>query len=287
MDLYGFIMLARLRFQRGDSDGVDQTLSRMASLGTQHDSCAEALRQLFAVKSAQVRPQQQQNRAEAWAKRHAPDLSNSIIPLGIGPYHCDAEYFCNLTWAQVQTALGQPEAALSYIEPALKIACQKSLPFRIVELNVAMAMANHALGDHAAAIQAFETALDIAAPLGYACVFDEGPVLDRMLKEAAQRPRQPDYARRLLGSFNRMREIEKRMDGGGGRNKQELIDPLSEREVEVLHLIAEGLSNSQIAERLYISQGTVKRHITNLYGKLSVQSRTQAIGKARDIGLFA
>jgi ATP/maltotriose-dependent transcriptional regulator MalT len=60
----------------------------------------------------------------------------------------------------------------------------------------------------------------------------------------------------------------------------------SECELEVLHLIADGLSNEQIAERLYIAQGTVKRHITNPYRKLAVQSRTQAIAKARETGLL-
>ncbi|RPI83232.1 MAG: helix-turn-helix transcriptional regulator [Chloroflexi bacterium] len=66
-----------------------------------------------------------------------------------------------------------------------------------------------------------------------------------------------------------------------------LVEPLSERESEVLRLIADGYSNSQIAGQLFISQGTVKRHITNMYGKLSVQTRTQAVAKAREIGLLA
>ncbi len=65
-----------------------------------------------------------------------------------------------------------------------------------------------------------------------------------------------------------------------------LFEPLSEREMEVLRLIATGLSNDQIAKRLYIAQGTVKRHITNLYGKLAVESRTQAIAKAKEISLI-
>jgi LuxR family maltose regulon positive regulatory protein len=67
---------------------------------------------------------------------------------------------------------------------------------------------------------------------------------------------------------------------------QSLIEPLTEREREVLDLIAAGLTNAEIAERLYIALGTVKRHISNMYGKLNVGSRTQAIAKARDIGLL-
>jgi LuxR family maltose regulon positive regulatory protein len=64
-----------------------------------------------------------------------------------------------------------------------------------------------------------------------------------------------------------------------------LIEPLSERELEVLELVAQGLSNRQIAERLFITVGTVKSHAHNIYGKLAVQRRTEAIARARELGL--
>jgi LuxR family transcriptional regulator, maltose regulon positive regulatory protein len=67
---------------------------------------------------------------------------------------------------------------------------------------------------------------------------------------------------------------------------QPLIEPLSERELEVLRLIAAGYSNQEIADRLIIAQGTVKRHINNLYGKLQVGSRTQAVATARDLHIL-
>ena len=67
---------------------------------------------------------------------------------------------------------------------------------------------------------------------------------------------------------------------------QPLVEPLSEREVEVLRLIAAGLSNQEIAGRLIIAPGTVKRHINNIYGKLGVQSRTQAVACGREVGLL-
>ena len=65
-----------------------------------------------------------------------------------------------------------------------------------------------------------------------------------------------------------------------------LIEPLSTRETEVLHLIAAGLYNREIAEELVIAVGTVKRHINNIYGKLGVSSRTQAIAKARELRML-
>jgi LuxR family maltose regulon positive regulatory protein len=66
----------------------------------------------------------------------------------------------------------------------------------------------------------------------------------------------------------------------------ELVEPLSEREVEVLEHIAIGLSNREIAERLYLSLNTIKVHTRNLYGKLGVNSRTQAVAKARELGIL-
>jgi LuxR family transcriptional regulator, maltose regulon positive regulatory protein len=72
----------------------------------------------------------------------------------------------------------------------------------------------------------------------------------------------------------------------GRRNDQALIEPLSERELEVLDLIASGLSNAEIAEQLFIAVGTVKRHINHIYGKLGAGSRTQAIAKAKELGLL-
>ncbi len=67
---------------------------------------------------------------------------------------------------------------------------------------------------------------------------------------------------------------------------QPLVEPLSEREIEVLRLIADGFSNAEIGHKLFIAVGTVKRHINNIYGKLAVQSRTQAIVRARELRLF-
>jgi LuxR family maltose regulon positive regulatory protein len=65
-----------------------------------------------------------------------------------------------------------------------------------------------------------------------------------------------------------------------------LIEPLSDRELELLHLIAAGMSNSQIAEQLVVTVGTVKWHLNNIYGKLDVRSRTQAAARARELGLL-
>ena len=276
MELSGFILLARLRQRKGDSAGLADTLRRMAGLGPQHASCAEALMHLFWATDPQRRAA-----VEHWAKTHPPDFQARIIALGIGPYHADAEYLCNLCWAQVQIALGQPQSALAYLVPALQSASQLQLTYRIIELSVVLALAQEAKGDHPAALQALITALELAEPAGYVRVFDRGPSLDRLLGEAARTGAQPAYIERLQAAFQRQPAPE------AAEVRFGLVEPISAREREVLRLIAGGLSNHEIGARLYITEGTVKRHITHLYGKLGVQTRTQALAKAREIGLLA
>jgi LuxR family maltose regulon positive regulatory protein len=77
-----------------------------------------------------------------------------------------------------------------------------------------------------------------------------------------------------------------RAPAGPPLSEQPLIEPLSERELEVLGLMAEGLSNQEIAGKLFISVGTVKTHVHNICGKLDVASRTQAVAQARELGLL-
>ncbi len=290
MELLGFIALARVRFLRGDISAAEETLLRMAQMGPQHERCAEALHILFALKqtpqNAQVRAQ-----AESWVKTANPD-PNVPFALGIGPYHCDVEYFCHLAWAEIQISLGHPRRALEFIGPALASAKEHGLTFRVLELTLANAQADEALGNTAAALARLGQALEIAETYGYSRVFAEIPNLEPLLRQAIERKIHPAYAGHLLASLGQVtawRQTigqEAKPHDAEGPGMAVLIEPLSERELEVLRLIARGFSNDQIAKHLVIAQGTVKRHITNLYGKLAVESRTQAIAKARELGLI-
>jgi DNA-binding NarL/FixJ family response regulator len=90
---------------------------------------------------------------------------------------------------------------------------------------------------------------------------------------------QPNIAAKLLAEFARLEDTQ-------APSKQELVDPLSERELEILALVAGGASNKEIAAQLFITEGTVKNHVTNILGKLGVRDRTQAALKAREMGLI-
>jgi LuxR family maltose regulon positive regulatory protein len=129
-------------------------------------------------------------------------------------------------------------------------------------------------------MDAVKKALSLAEPGGYTRVFvDEGPpmarLLENMLDAREDVPRA--FVKKLLPAF-KLRRIIKHYDG--------LLEPLSERELEVLRFVAAGLPNKKITEQLFISMSTVKTHLRNIYGKLDVHSRTEAVAKAKDLRIL-
>ena len=108
----------------------------------------------------------------------------------------------------------------------------------------------------------------------------------RLLYEAVTCGIAPEYVQRLLAAFPDV-ETEQASPLSAQTREPDLIEPLSERELEVLQLIAEGLTNQEIADRLYLALNTVKVHTRNIYGKLGVHHRTEAVAKARMLGLLS
>ena len=162
----------------------------------------------------------------------------------------------------------------------------------MIHIQMLRALALQAKHDVDEALTALEHALSLAEPGGYVRVFvDEGEPMAKLLYQAAARGVAPEHAGRLLAAF----EFETK-DGGQRtepppsssvvRPSSSLIEPLSARELEVLRLIAEGLSNSEIAQRLFIAPSTVKVHTRNIYGKLGVKSRTQAVARAMALSIL-
>ena len=131
------------------------------------------------------------------------------------------------------------------------------------------------------ALAVLEPALELAEPEGYVRMFvDEGEPMARLLYDAAARGIAPDYAGRLLAAFPDVSPAQPK------RPPDDMIEPLSARELEVLSLLAEGLTNQEIAAKLHLSLNTVKVHCSNIYGKLGVNSRMQATAKARSLGIL-
>lgn len=281
MELHGFVELASLRYLCGNETGAQEILQRMSRLGPQHAACAEAIEVLFEIKRSPDDPQAR-SKAEAWTKRYSPDPSYHFA-LGIGPYHCDTEYFCNLFWAQVQIALGHFQEASIFVSPALQTAKECGLLFRVAELSIAQALLHYGQGNTSAGLDDLETALDISQRCGYTRFFDDGPELDKLLQRAVDKNIHAQYAEQLLDASHsrRIETIPK-----AETENTSLITPLSERELEVLRLLASGLPSADVAKKLYLSPFTLKAHTQNIYNKLDVHSRIEAINKAREMDLL-
>jgi LuxR family maltose regulon positive regulatory protein len=157
---------------------------------------------------------------------------------------------------------------------------------RAIEILNLQALAAQAGDDTTKAISSLKRALSLAEPGGFIRIFvDEGAPMARLLYQALDHGLAPDYTRRLLAAFPVV-EPEKTTPSSTEVPKSELIEPLSEREIEVLQLIADGLTNREIATRLFLSVNTVKAHTRNVYGKLGVHSRTQAAARAQALGIL-
>ncbi|MBN1121036.1 MAG: protein kinase [Anaerolineae bacterium] len=182
-----------------------------------------------------------------------------------------------LSFARTLIADQRHADAQTWLARLESFARERGLLRWLISIHILQAIAAEQSGDRDAALAALESALALAVPGDYYRAFlDEDDLVIGLL--AAARGSAPTFVDHL---FEIVAE-----DTPGEERIQPLIEPLSDRELEVLDLIAEGLSNREIAEKLYITVGTVKRHINNIYGKLDVHSRTQAIATARDLKIL-
>ena len=156
-----------------------------------------------------------------------------------------------------------------------------------------MALAYQAAGERARAVQALSDALTLAEPGGFIRTFiDEGPPMAALLAaaagELAARPGRLDYLQQLQTAFEvfEQHRAGKPAAAEAQPENPQLIDALSPRELEVLKLIAQGLSNQQISKRLFLALNTVKGHNRVIFEKLQVQNRTEAVARARELGLL-
>jgi LuxR family maltose regulon positive regulatory protein len=132
------------------------------------------------------------------------------------------------------------------------------------------------------AMETLKRTLSLAERGGYIRIFlDQGAPMEKLLRQAAARGVALDYVKKLLAAFEREDQPPV-----ADHLAAPLIEPLSERELEVLHLIAAGLSNPAIADTLVVSVNTVKTHVKRLYGKLGVNSRLRAVERARELDLL-
>ena len=176
--------------------------------------------------------------------------------------------------------------ALSLLKRLLKAAEDQKRMGSMLEILMVTALAYHALGSTSQAFASLERALSLAQPEGYFRIFvDESEPMRSLLLDFSgsieKQPRGKDhelrgYVDKLLSAFAQSRDVPQKNS----------IVLLSQRELELLRLIAQGLSNDEISQRLFLALDTIKGHNRRIYGKLQVQRRTEAIIRARELGLL-
>jgi LuxR family maltose regulon positive regulatory protein len=272
--LAGHVMLAQVRWAQGEVDGALEAMheaERLAGTRSLHPGSAgrvEALRVRLWLAQGNL------GAAARWVQEHGIGINDEIHPMEESVY---------LTLGRVLLAQGRYEEALRLSERLLSRAEAAGRMGRAIALFILRALALQAMGDLSGALLALERALSLAQPEGYVRAFlDEGEAMERLLHHAKLRglATQPaQYATRLLAEFGEL-------SSAPPSAQQPLIEPLTERELQVLRVLANGRSNREIADELVIAVGTVKKHLNNIFGKLGVTSRTECVVLAQELRLL-
>jgi LuxR family maltose regulon positive regulatory protein len=286
----GYVALAKLRQAFGDLRGGLVVLDEFVQLARERGYFAPLVARGEAARTQLWLASMGDNLAAAvpWAETSGLHADDNDLP-----YLREMEY---LTLARVFIAQHRTEDALRLLARMLPTAEAGGRMGRVIEILMLQALALQAQGVSAEAFAALDQALTLAEPQGYVRTFvDEGEPLRLLLQRMKAEGRSPsmnDYMNKLLAAFAtpegqsaKVHPFDIAQDKPSSFILQPLVEPLSARELEVLHLIAEGLSNYAIARKLFLSTGTVKVHLKHIYGKLDVNSRTQAVARLHELNL--
>ena len=198
--------------------------------------------------------------------------------------------------ARILLVQKMPTEALSLLEPLQANAEKQERWSHVIEMKVLQALAYSMRNEEQEALTVLAQAVHLAESESYIRIFvDEGTAMATLLsrlREQKWRKGPTPYLDTLLAAFSLESMTHKPLPTGlnqprGRLMEQPLVEPLSERELEVLHLVARGDSNQEIAEVLVIALDTVKRHVTHIFEKLGVNNRVQAVARARTLGLLS
>ena len=272
------VFLARLKLARGDVAGAAAMLAEIEQSARQNNF----VHRLPEIAAAQVLALLRQGDVAAAA-------------------HTAQTHDLPISQARVLLAQGDTVKALALLSPLRGQAEEKGWHDERLKVLVLEAIALHAAALQGAALQAegeedkavhlLSDALALAEPGGFIRLFvDEGPPMAQMLSEAAARGILPVYIARLLAAFpletDQAGQTTKPPPSAARGGPSSLVEPLSQRELEILKLISQGLTNREIGIRLFLALDTVKGHNRRIFDKLQVESRTEAIARAGELGLL-
>ncbi|MDT8304733.1 MAG: LuxR C-terminal-related transcriptional regulator [Anaerolineae bacterium] len=278
--LDGYLLRVRLHYLRGEHQAVWAVLDEAAELARQFDA-VETDDLLVALARTQMELHLGRlGAARRWLEARAlqADAVGADLSADLATHAASVRKYEYLLLARLLVAEGRPEEALQLLGRLLPHFDR--LRTRVT-IHLLQALAHEQRREDEAALAALSNALSLGERTGLIAVFaEEGEPVARLLYHALETGIAPDYASRLLGVFPAIRDEER------AAARERMVEPLSERETEVLALVAEGLTNQEIAARLYLSLATVKWHTSNIYGKLAVGNRMQAVAKARTLGVL-
>ncbi len=282
----GYTGLARLRQAQGDDMGAQEALQTAHRLAERFDAMEV---DDISVALCQLRLWIAQGDLEAAARwvegrdlTSAKDFDLARLYEEIRTTTSLYRFSEYTTLAWLRLAQGRPGDALRLLKPLRQAAEEGEWVAYEIDVLILEALAHEAQGESRPALDALDRALTLAEPGGFVRLFvEKGAPMARLLYRVADQGIAPAFTGRLLAAFSAPETAAPSRERDG-----DVIEPLSERETEVLQLIADGLSNREIAQKLFLSLSTIKVHTYNLYGKLGVHSRTQAVAKARALGIL-
>ncbi len=274
----GYLGLARVAMANGNYNEANELLDK--AVGITRESQSPWVTPLFEAYQAMFWARQGELEAAAdWSYKSGIDLEHPI------EYNQEA---IAIPLARVWIALEKYDQALLLIDKLIKANESRQAWGQVIRLLIFNALATHSLGELDTALTSIERALRLGEPENYQRIFlDEGQTMHAILRVVDERlsgeenERIKKYLHQLLPAF----QVEETVSVKDHFPRSTLFEPLSEREIEVIRLLEEGLTNQEIATRLFISLNTVKAHLKSIYSKLGVTNRVQAVAKGREIGL--
>jgi LuxR family maltose regulon positive regulatory protein len=284
----GYLLAARLKQARGDFEGALEAARLAARLARQYTGPYYWANEVAAYQSWLWLAQGNLRVAELWAQER--ELWPAPLPEPI-PYLREGEYLvlARLLLAQGSQPAAQPAdktesllaLALTLVQRISQATQAAKRTGRLLEALTLQALILQAQDDKTQALTILSEALALAEPEDYIRLFvDEGSAMADLLRQAQTQKLFPHYLPRLL------KALPSPAAPLPSPALAPLLDPLSEREIEILKLIAAGMSNQELANTLFLTVGTVKWHLNNIYSKLDARSRTQAIARARELRLI-
>jgi len=290
----GYVGLARVRQALADVQGAREAIEAAQQVAAKFDAM-DVDDVMVAVRRAHLWVMQGDVEAAAcWAEARGLDSDASLGKLEKEsrdpalPLLRALEY---IMLARLRIVQDRPDEALTVLQPLLQRVENAGWTSYAISILALRGLAQQCQRRTAQALSSLARALSLAEPGGYVRIFvNEGQPMAQLLYEAAARGIKAEYAGRLLAAFEVGAEESpetKSCDLASVLRPPALVEPLSERECQVLHLIAEGLSNREIANKLFLSLSTVKVHTFNIYSKLGVHRRTHAVAQGRALGVLS